>query len=249
MFASYNYGSREREERRKMEERREIEKRRLLNEQKKEEGSLRKEYMIKYIDSSTTIDKSTKISDKIKNKSKLNKNINKIIKYTKKIKNCEDLKKGWFSKKKNTDAINTCRQKYNKKIKKQEYEALNKLYNYSKKKLSNYILKLNNSSDIKKTISSINKYTKILEDIYTKCKSSGSNPYNYKSLLNTIITHNDLKKFYELNNAYINFLYKDRGEEIPYGEVLNTINKLTNINEKFKDIINKISTSDTICSI
>ena len=67
MFASYNYGSREREERRKMEERREMEKRRLLNEQKKEEGSLRKEYMIKYIDSST-IDKSTKISDKIKKK-------------------------------------------------------------------------------------------------------------------------------------------------------------------------------------
>ena len=223
------------------------ERQKLLNEKKKEEGSLRKEYTTNYIDS-TTIAQSTKISDKIKKKSKLNKNIYKIIKYTKKIKNCENLKKGWFSKKKNTDGINTCRQKYNKKIKKQEYEALNKLYNYSKKKLSNYILKLNNNSDIKKTISSINKYTKILEDIYTKCKSSGSNPYNYKSLLNTIITHNDLKKFYELNNAYINFLYKDRGEEIPYREVLNTINKLTNINEKFKDIINKIS-SDTICSI
>jgi len=220
--------------------------------QKKETDSLREDYKKSYIQTSSSNVNIflAPITKKMKKKSNINKNIDEIENYIKKKGNkCKKITKGWFSKKRNTSAEYNCRDKYDKLIKIENNKAINKLYTYSKQKLMKYILRLNDTSKIKNTVNLINKYTKILEEIYGRCKNTNTsnNKFNYQNLLKTINEDNDLKKFYELNNAYINFLYKDRDTQD--GEVFNTLNKLTKINEKLKNIIDNIEKTDTICSV
>ena len=221
--------------------------------QKKETDSLREDYKKSYIQTSSSNGNIflAPITKKMKKKSNINKNLDEIENYIKKKgKKCKKITKGWlFSKKRNTSAEYNCRDKYDKLIKIENNKAINKLYTYSKKKLMKYILRLNDTSKIKNTVNLINKYTKILEEIYGRCKhaNTSNNKFNYQNLLKTINEDNDLKKFYELNNAYINFLYKDRDTQD--GEVFNTLNKLTKINEKLKNIIDNIEKTDTICSV
>ena len=220
--------------------------------QKKETESLREDYKKSYIQTSSSNGNIflAPITKKMKKKSNINKNLDEIENYIKKKGNkCKKITKGWFSKKRNTSAEYNCRDKYDKLIKIENNKAINKLYTYSKQKLMKYKLRLNDTSKIKNTVNLINKYTKILEEIYGRCKNTNTsnNKFNYQNLLKTINEDNDLKKFYELNNAYINFLYKDR--DIQDGEVFNTLNKLMKINEKFKNIIDNIEKTDTICPV
>jgi len=219
----------------------------------KEIQSLREDYKKSYINpnnsssSTDTIFLAT-ITNRMKDKSNINKNIDKIKNYTKKKNTkCTKITKHWYSSKRNGRAEYTCKEKYDKKIRNENNKAINKLYIYSKKKLMKYILRLNKTSEIKKTVNLISKYTKILEEIYGRCKSTSNNLFNYQNLLIKINQDSDLNKFYEMNNAYINFLYKDRDTQD--GKIINTLNTLMNINEKFKNIIDNIEKTDTICHV
>ena len=214
--------------------------------------SLRKEYTDKYINrySDSDTDIFTNNLDKnIKEKSGIEENIEKIKNYKKKKSNCSKTKKKWYSFGKAQNS-RQCNNECDTLIKKQFYDALNKLYSYSKRKLTKKnIPRLPKKKKTDQTISSINKYTKIMSEIYDICKSNTStpNPYNYKNLLNKLNKDDKLKQFYELNDTYINFLYKNR--KIQDGNIFVMINELTGINSKIKEFMENKDIPDEICKV
>jgi len=226
----------------------------------------------KYI--TTTSDNTIKINDNnLKEKNEFDKHVQKIKQYTEKRKTCRTKLTGMygFRKKLSSSDIYKCENDETENIKKERKETFNKLYKYYKNKLTKKVLKTDNLNN--KIIKKINKYTKILSEIYDECNGNNSgtrstnNPYitenisremtyksgvsqvqPYKDQYGRIIqqtqqsqSQKDYKDFYELNTAYVNYIYKKRSDPIL---VINTLNKITNLSRAFVNTINKITETE-----